>query len=728
MKIRYSEQSQTIQSNINTDADIPFGVTEADIGVVINILSKSIYETPIKTLVQEYLANARDAHRSMNKDQVPVFVSLPTSASPFIKVRDFGPGISDSLMKSVVVNIGSSTKRSDIQQNGQFGVGIKSGFSYTDSFLIKTFIEGTETQYLARRHAVKNAIPKTVLSLIKKLKTNEQDGTEIQIGVQESDIDQFIDATCLATFFWDVKPTFSTADRKCLPSWYLESAPILVHKNLSIYLANSIPINPICLSIDGIPYSLYNFFNLDKKLDSFILKFSEKLKINFHDRFSNILVIKVKNSDIQVSASRESIPVNNFNKKSLTKIILAALESFDQYFSSCVSDTQLPLSVIYKKVNGITKIYNPEYIQKKKKNNPFNFMGEQLVFSQDGTLSGTLLKELQIQSIERIRLSKKIVVSDHISLNCDHFYYLDEAEEKVQDFKRNAVEHADGEKRKVIGQILLESNYKVSENPALLSLFKELGAKPSSFITKRHRILPVYVAPVGTVTFSVYKKDISNRKSIVRVSREVNLKTLKGLSFVYMSFQDVNNIKDEKEIKRIFNFLNERQLQLCCLSKDVLNQVQGNNSFKEYNSYMRETVIPSLIKNEPQKIYKDVLLHFGKDFSIRNAEDFLKNIECIRSNNLIDDALISDFCNLFNLKIDLDTDDFSFSEWDRQLPKTVFDLIMKESSIFATYSHQIMSTWSQIKEKYPLFCLTISRRKKTKTLAELNYYIKGCNL
>jgi len=116
-----------IDSNVEPSKALNFGIS--DVRLVVDILSK-LYAYPIRTLVQEYICNGRDAMREAGTwGKLPIEITVPNSLDPVFKVRDFGVGISPDRMENIFVNYGSSTKRNTNTQTGGFGIGAKSASS-----------------------------------------------------------------------------------------------------------------------------------------------------------------------------------------------------------------------------------------------------------------------------------------------------------------------------------------------------------------------------------------------------------------------------------------------------------------------------------------------------------------------------------------------------------------------------------------------------------------------
>lgn len=198
MKLAPHNNSLTTNTEVESQE---FGIGDAS--VVIEILRNRLYQHKVRTLVQEYMCNARDAHRECGND-APIQVTVPNANLPVFKVRDFGPGISPSRMKDVFVMYGASTKRGTNKQTGGFGIGAKSAWSYTDSFNIVTHIDGVRRTYIAHTGVNNNGR----LDLIATDATTEANGTEIQVAVKPENIDEFVESVFRACYFWTTPPTF----------------------------------------------------------------------------------------------------------------------------------------------------------------------------------------------------------------------------------------------------------------------------------------------------------------------------------------------------------------------------------------------------------------------------------------------------------------------------------------------------------------------------------------
>lgn len=170
--------------------------------VLFNLLCTSTYSNPLTTMIQEYMANARDAHREINKEHVPIEITLPTYIDKKITIRDFGPGISVQRMEEVFVYLGGTTKNTNNVMNGGFGIGAKIGFAYTDSFTILSVVDGVEIEYLAFKG-------EDGLGHIAKLfekETKEPNGVSIILEIKTADFADATRAVIKCCYFWKTPP------------------------------------------------------------------------------------------------------------------------------------------------------------------------------------------------------------------------------------------------------------------------------------------------------------------------------------------------------------------------------------------------------------------------------------------------------------------------------------------------------------------------------------------
>ena len=172
--------------------------TIGDMRIVLEVLTK-LYSNPIQTITQEYICNARDANRE-SKSKKTIEITIPTRFSPTLKIRDYGIGLNPDRISNVFLKYGNSTKRDNNNETGGFGIGAKSAWAYTDSFVITSYVDGIKRTYLAHKSSGNGN-----LDLLETTNTNKPNGTCIEIAVKECDASNFKNAVLRTTFFWKEK-------------------------------------------------------------------------------------------------------------------------------------------------------------------------------------------------------------------------------------------------------------------------------------------------------------------------------------------------------------------------------------------------------------------------------------------------------------------------------------------------------------------------------------------
>lgn len=298
-----------IKPSIETSGDLEeqfFSIK--DQGMIFDILRNKMYSNPILAICREISCNARDAHREVGTPDVPVQITLPSPLAPFYKIRDFGPGISPDRMSNIFIQYTASTKRDDNVQTGGFGLGAKTPFSYSDTFTIKTVVDGIEYNYACFIDETKVG----KLALLNKVCTDEKNGTEIIIPVKPIDFRLFNEWTEFATRHWSVKPTIKGGQI----TWK-ETVPIITGNDWAIMSSNDYN-RSVKLIIDGIEYPL----------DITALRTYADAKLIDAARGNVYLYFNV--GELSLSASRESVYLDKATEKKISDKLNIAYKEIKQ--------------------------------------------------------------------------------------------------------------------------------------------------------------------------------------------------------------------------------------------------------------------------------------------------------------------------------------------------------------------------------------------------------------
>lgn len=169
------------------------------------MLSDTLYSDKIKAIIRELSCNAYDSQVVAGTiDTKKTFIHLPTLLNPIFKIRDYGTGMSHEQLLANFLTYGESTKDNSNEQIGCFGIGSKSPFAYTDSFVVISYYDGIENSYNVY---LDNGIPNCVL--VNSTNTNEENGLLIQFNVEQDDVRKFKEAAEKIFIYFDVLPEFN---------------------------------------------------------------------------------------------------------------------------------------------------------------------------------------------------------------------------------------------------------------------------------------------------------------------------------------------------------------------------------------------------------------------------------------------------------------------------------------------------------------------------------------
>lgn len=204
MRLIYEDDKEIIVRKDNSKTEF----TMADQNLFIGMYRDTIYKNKLRVIPQEYMANARDAHREVGKDDVPIKVYLPTVTDPMLIIQDYGPGINEERSK-IFSQYGASTKRGSDRENGGFGIGCKCAWSYTESFTVDTVFEddGKKINRIYSIYITHQLDPGNLRLVSEKEVSDEvPTGTKVCIPIMVNDIRSISRSVYTTGSFWDVRP------------------------------------------------------------------------------------------------------------------------------------------------------------------------------------------------------------------------------------------------------------------------------------------------------------------------------------------------------------------------------------------------------------------------------------------------------------------------------------------------------------------------------------------
>ena len=191
---------QTAKTNLKTER-AEFSVSSENVQKFLHIAVRNLYSNPVQAICCELAQNSFDAHVLAGKRLVPFHISIPTAWNPVFSVRDFGAGISPDFMLDGYTKALHSTKDTDGDMSGGFGLGRLASLSLSSTYNVTTYIKGCERNYSIFES--ENGIE---IIMTHERKTTEPDGTLVSAPVPTDKVSQFRDAANRAFRYYEVKP------------------------------------------------------------------------------------------------------------------------------------------------------------------------------------------------------------------------------------------------------------------------------------------------------------------------------------------------------------------------------------------------------------------------------------------------------------------------------------------------------------------------------------------
>lgn len=168
------KNTRTVTSTMQGDS-VRMGIAEGAEAHIMSVLT-DLYKDPEAAIIREYSTNGYDAHVEAGIDR-PIEVTTPTQLSPFLKVRDYGCGLSVDDIHSIYSQYGASTKRATNDQVGMLGLGCKSALTYADQFTLTSVKNGTRVVVVVGR----DEDGAGTMTVMDTRATDEPEGTEVMI-------------------------------------------------------------------------------------------------------------------------------------------------------------------------------------------------------------------------------------------------------------------------------------------------------------------------------------------------------------------------------------------------------------------------------------------------------------------------------------------------------------------------------------------------------------------
>lgn len=157
-----------------------------------------LYADRIMACIREVSSNAYDSHVDAGND-APIEVRLPTPLDPYLRIQDWGTGLTDDEFIDVYSKYGKSTRSDSNEYAGMMGLGCKAPLTYTSQYTIQSVKNGLAYQILVTRNA-QGLGEITIIG--DPLPTDAPNGVMVEIMVNREDITPFREKAAKFFSFW----------------------------------------------------------------------------------------------------------------------------------------------------------------------------------------------------------------------------------------------------------------------------------------------------------------------------------------------------------------------------------------------------------------------------------------------------------------------------------------------------------------------------------------------
>ena len=543
------------------------------------------YRHKVRTPVQEIVSNARDAQRENGNPDKPIKVQIPTKIDPTFIVRDYGVGMDENRIKTIFTSFGASTKNGDNGQTGGFGIGAKSPLAYTDSFNIKTYVDGKYWFYVI----AKTENDGIGINLLDTGDTSEENGTEVQIPVNMYDTRDFLKAVCRCTMFWDIKPVFNLPDEEL----YNVTGGTKISNELTVFTGDDLSglyDSDILMVVDGIPYEV------DRTTVNQVQKLYDiKNMINY----SSKAVFFINTGDIDLLQTRESIEDTQKTTAKLTKLAFKGLSDIILYIESCFTETTLEGRL--RQFNDVSGKFRGIKTQE----------FETVKIGSYGVALNKDLKTVTYSYKSKTGYNRVLTTPQrHVTSSTEKstkeismFYYDDLGDKESETLKNrrmryNLTEHdletclvEKGDATTVIYDKTIEILNAKKLSSLELPPKKERVKNAKGVVVKK---APELITPYVMRVTRGWESNVYRNKQTLRIA-DISTK------FVYLAYSEYDILFDSK----IYIELLEREygIKLCKLTITDVKNIKGNKNFTHLNEFKKsfkptKNMITSVISSE----------------------------------------------------------------------------------------------------------------------------------
>lgn len=277
-------------------------------GKFFDIVLDKLYTNKPRSIIRELSTNCYDSHVAAGKADVPFYVQLPTSLDANITFRDYGVSLTHEQVMHLYTTVFASTKTEGENADdfvGAFGLGSKTPYAYTDSFVVTAWLNGEKRVYVATRGA--DGTPS--LTHLTTEPSDEEQGFSVSFPVQEQDFYRFRSEAETVFEGFDVKPIVPGLELKI-------QSPLFSGENWTVTPGHSNAIRQGCVI-----YPLHDGLNIETSL-----------------RYGFRLTVTVPIGTADVAANREALSLDDVTIANVTEAFAVANKELEAQVTEFLLD------------------------------------------------------------------------------------------------------------------------------------------------------------------------------------------------------------------------------------------------------------------------------------------------------------------------------------------------------------------------------------------------------
>lgn len=629
------------------------------------------YRYKDEAIIRELSCNGWDAQGDADNLDVPMEVHLPTSSQPYFSIRDFGIGLEKDFLIKTYITFGDSTRTNSNNHIGALGIGSKSPFGYTDSFVVESWKDGEHTICLMYENDLGYYRARV---MVHEFDIDKPNGVKITVNVEPDDVRSWQQAAERVYPHFPVQPKFSgyKPDIK-LPEYVMEGDGW-----------------GLCVGHDD--YWRRRTASAIMGNISYPLEYAdEKIPQEVHDLMRVKMDVNFNIGDLSIDNSREGL---SYDKRTVNNIIyrfkqiISELEAkCSEYFESC--DCLWDAAVAHHNITDVI----PASIVNNLPTECFKWQGKEVYTIIDGYVEGVKLYKFTKTSAGNARRSE----SNNIHVHGSFHFVEDDLKVGGQARCREYVKNSTDDKICVV-LVKFRDNAVRTEWMERLGILERHMVKASSL----PKPTPKPRNSGGSTLNKVEEVSLFVGGRLVSYAWENKQKDLKegGLYVELKRFQPIHPTKDDYHCYDLESLKNDVQrvlgkdIEVWGIKSQLIEQVESDSNWQNFFDYVKE------LCEEVSKDSETVDLLWRQE-SIEEFEDGDFHLTLDSISELMDFA--EEGTVLHSLKLDYEKTVLTTEQQEkiRNINRLRSALGEEKLVVCGPYTN-LVDRWKQIEEKVPL--------------------------